>query len=61
MMTESQFKKLAQDLARLNNLSPEIAGRYAVLIGDTPEMDEDGLLVVRDNAGDILATLVAPD
>jgi hypothetical protein len=30
MMTEAQFD-------RLNNLSPEIAERYVVLIKDTPE------------------------
>lgn len=61
MFTESGLEEFAKSLALLNTLSLETAGHYAALIGDTPEEDEDGLVVVRTDSGEILARVKVPD
>jgi len=35
----------------------ETACKFAAIIGDTPELDRDDNLVVRDKSGNLLATL----
>lgn len=55
MLTPEGLEEFAKDLARLNNLPLEIAGHYAALIGDTPELDGEGLVVVRTDTHEILA------
>lgn len=55
MFTPEGLDDFAKSLARLNNLPLETAGLYAALIGDTPEIVEDGLVVVRGDSGEILA------
>jgi hypothetical protein len=47
-------------MAALNNLSLETAMKYFWLIGDTPELAEDGRIVVRDESGQELARIVSP-
>lgn len=61
MFTVSGLEEFAKSLARLNNLPLETAGHYAALIGDTPEEEEDGRVVVRTDAGEILARVRVPD
>jgi hypothetical protein len=51
MMTEELLNRFAADLAAANHLPMEMALQYACLIGDTPELDGHGNLVVRDHAG----------
>ncbi|MDX2111439.1 MAG: hypothetical protein SFY80_14500 [Verrucomicrobiota bacterium] len=46
MFSEFAFEAFIEDLARLNNLSHEVAGDCAVLIGDTPCIDDDGRAIV---------------
>ena len=46
--SEENFESFAREIASLNNLSIETARDYAALIGDTPELDGEGLVVVRD-------------
>ncbi|MFZ4779046.1 MAG: hypothetical protein ACOYM3_27080 [Terrimicrobiaceae bacterium] len=55
------MEEFAKDLARLNNLPFETASHYAALIGDTPELDEEGLVVVRTDADAILARVRIPE
>jgi len=50
------FESLVEEIAR-QGFDPETAGRYAVLIGDTPVIDSDGKLVVQDEHGKIIARL----
>ena len=51
------FKAFARKIADLNGISLDLAYRYASLIGDTPELDDAGLVVVRDRDGSIVARL----
>lgn len=61
MFTPGGLGKLTKDLARLNKLPLETAGHYAALIGDTPELDEEGLVVVRTDTDEILARVRIPE
>ncbi len=61
MFTSEGLEEFAKDLACVNNLPIEKARHYAALIGDTPEMDEDGLVVVRGDSDEILARVRMPD
>ncbi len=61
MFTEDGFKDFAKELAELNGLTLKLARHYAALIGDTPEMDEDGLVVGRGDSDEILARVRMPD
>ena len=56
-MTPDAFEKFAASIAALNGLSMETAQRYAAIIGDTPEMDRAGLVLVRDRKSAIVARL----
>ena len=61
MLTPEGLEEFAKDLARLNNLPLETAGQYAALIGDTPELDAKGSVVVRTDTGEILARVRIPE
>ena len=56
MMTDEDLKALAHEIAALG-YDHETAKYWAALIGDTPIVDEDGLLVVVDEDGTVLARL----
>lgn len=60
MLTPSKFDEQVAALAAANGLSIEIAGHYMALIGDTPELDDRGKLLVRDDNDLELARLTAP-
>ncbi|HNQ89112.1 MAG TPA: hypothetical protein PKM73_10900 [Verrucomicrobiota bacterium] len=53
-MPPDGLEELAHGLMK-QGLPEETAWDYAVLIGDTPEQDEDGKWVVRDDKGNVLA------
>lgn len=61
MFAPEGLDNFVESLARLNNLSLETAGHYAALIGDTPEIDENGLVVVSTDSGEILARVKMPE
>ena len=56
MLTMLQFDALVSELLRLG-FDEEAASRHAARIGDTPETDEQGRVVIRDEAGRILVRL----
>lgn len=56
MMDESQFNALVDRIMRLG-YDEDTAADYAVIIGDTPETDAAGRTIVRDESGQVLATL----
>jgi hypothetical protein len=60
MLTGDCFERLAADLAAANGLSVELARTYTAWIGDTPELDDKGKLVVRDENEVVLARLLVP-
>lgn len=60
MLTEDGFNALARDVAALNGVSVEQALRLVALVGDRVELDESGLVVVRDEEGGIVARLKWP-
>ena len=47
MSTMDCFDQMVKDIARLNGLPMEGAERIACLIGDTPELDEEGNVIVE--------------
>lgn len=57
MITAGYLDRLADALQR-TGVSREAAGRYAVLVGDTPELDGDQV-VVREDDGTELARFPA--
>jgi hypothetical protein len=59
-MTEEQFRALIKEIQSLG-YDEETAGDFAVIVGDTPALDENGLVVVRDGAGKVLARLKLAD
>jgi len=56
MMNEEQFRELMREIQALG-YDEETAGEYAAIVGDTPEIDESGLTVVRSENGMVLARL----
>jgi len=46
MLTPEAFDEMVKDIAKLNGVSVEEAGRIACIIGDTPELDEKGNVMV---------------
>jgi hypothetical protein len=48
MMTIQNLRNLAARIERELGLPPEKAMEYADAIGDTPEIDPDGKVVIRD-------------
>ena len=61
MLTSSCFDEQAAALAAANGIPIEVALNYQALIGDTPELDGQGKLVVRNETGVELARLTAPE
>lgn len=61
MFTESAFAGYARDLAAANGISLELARQCAARIGDTPLLDDDDRVTVRDASGEVMARLVLPD
>ncbi len=57
-MTLANFEDVADQLAKLNGLSPDTASHYLSLIGDTPELAEDGKVIVIDDDGKEIARIV---
>ena len=47
MLTQEGLNDLASEIMALG-YDEETAGTYAALIGDTPEFDADGLVIVQD-------------
>lgn len=60
MFTQEGFDAFAAALAQRNNLPLAEAEKYAALIGDTPELTEDGRCCVRDDSGRVLAIVNLP-
>jgi hypothetical protein len=54
MHTEDSFKQLIKAIES-KGFDRETAGKFAVIIGDTPHVDEAGNTVVIDNEGKELA------
>ncbi|HWD19922.1 MAG TPA: hypothetical protein VHB20_11655 [Verrucomicrobiae bacterium] len=48
MMTPAAMGNVVAELVR-RGFAAETAGRYASLIGDTPETDAEGRLVIRED------------
>ena len=46
MISPEDFAELAADLARLNDLDLRTASALLAQIGDTPELSEDGRVVI---------------
>jgi hypothetical protein len=55
------FNERATRLASLNHMTFRRASAYLHLLGETLEVDEDGLAVVRDPNATILARLRLPE
>lgn len=58
--TPESFDEAAREIASANNLSPETAGKYLSHIGDTPEIADDGRVIVRDEFGVEMARIILP-
>ena len=56
MLDEAAFGGLIDEIVSLG-YDRETAGRWAVLIGDTPVLDRDGFVMVMDDQGQVLARL----
>jgi hypothetical protein len=56
MITDEGFDALVDEIMALG-YGEETAADYAARIGDTPELAEDGRIVVRDDAGNEVARL----
>lgn len=59
MISLHAFETLVPQLAALNNIDEDTAGDYAARIGDTPII-EDGLCIVRDDEGNVVARVRHP-
>lgn len=60
MMSETEFNRLVVQIMDLG-FNEETACDYAQRIGDTPENDEAGLVIVRNDAGEVIARLNLDD
>lgn len=58
ILSPEGLEEIAQRLARQNNLPIETARKYANLIGDTPELADDGRIIVIDRDGNELARVI---
>ena len=58
--TPEGFEEAAREIAVANNLSVETARDYLAHIGDTPEIANDGRVIVRDQSGVELARIILP-
>ncbi|CAN5546370.1 hypothetical protein BH09VER1_BH09VER1_24660 [soil metagenome] len=59
-MTPNAIDELASEVARLNNLPIEEAERFVAEAGDTPELNDKGAVIIRDEEGAIAAVLNWP-
>ncbi len=59
-MTPEDLSAFAKVLAEQNNLDLPTAEKYASIIGDTPELAENGKVIVRDNDDRVLAEVIVP-
>jgi hypothetical protein len=60
VITSDGFENMARGLATANDLTLDVARRYASLIGDTPELSLDGRVVVRDDKDVEIARVILP-
>jgi hypothetical protein len=60
-MNFPDFIAAARALQIANGLSEETALDYMARIGDTPELAEDGRVIIRDDSGQEIARLIFPD
>lgn len=60
MYSKEEFVETAKELSRINDLTFEEAMRLLAFVGDTPEIDEDGMTIVRDDAGEIIGRVRFP-
>jgi hypothetical protein len=51
----------ARALQLANDLSEETALHFMARIGDTPELADDGKVIVRDEGGKEIARVIFPD
>jgi hypothetical protein len=58
---QESFEAFAFAIARENQLSIETARDYASWIGDTPELDDNGRAIVRDDNGAEIARITLPE
>lgn len=58
--SDKDFESFARSIADANQISIELARQYAELIGDTPELDDAGRVVVRDQGGAEIARITLP-
>jgi hypothetical protein len=61
MIDLDDFAALVKTIADENKLSIETAGYYAVCVGDTPEFDDNGRAIVRDDNGAEIARITLPE
>jgi hypothetical protein len=57
---QADFLKTAEALAKANGISEQQAEGYMSVIGENPETDEQGRVIVRDKNGNEVARLVFP-
>lgn len=60
MITPEGIGEMARDIAQANGISLELATRYANLIGDTPELDDDNRVIVRDEQDHEIDRVILP-
>lgn len=59
-LSKEAFELGARKIAAANNLSFETAREYLSYVGDTPELADDGRVVVRNESGTELARIILP-
>lgn len=57
---QESFEAFARAIADVNKLEYDLAADYAARIGDTPELDEQGRAIVRDDNGAEIARITLP-
>lgn len=60
MFGVTEFEDQAELFAQENDLSLELARDFLARIGDTPELADDGKVIVRDEAGVEIARVILP-
>lgn len=60
MMTESGLNEQARVIAEVNGISVQRAAEFLAFIGDTPELADDGKVIVRDVRGTEIARVFLP-
>lgn len=58
---QASFEAAARAISDANQISFETASDYLYYIGDTPELDESGRVIVRDDNGAELARIILPE